>query len=238
MLRAQTVLLWRTAHWAVLVVRNCARSTLPALIRGLKTSPSLSKGFIVLRFLRMRGVLAPAVPHEPNVPSGTFARASGLFEHRYAPHSQEQRETSLRKRLLQLSRLASLRHAQRERKGGIDFDQPDARVKLDEAGRPQGVELRRKNAATSLVEEMMIWANEVVAEHLSRAKFPCVYRVHEAPDLEGLRSSFPSSRSSLGSGRSIPWDSSREANMRSSRRFPHRAGAPRVNSSRLLCCDR
>lgn len=109
----------------------------------------------------------------------------------YAPHSQGQRETSLRKRLRQLSRLASLRHAQRERKGGIDFDQPEARVKLDEAGRPQGVELRRKNAATSLVEEMMIWANEVVAEHLSRAKFPCVYRVHEAPDLEGLAQLVP-----------------------------------------------
>ena len=57
MLRAQTVLLAQTAHWAVLVVRNCARSTLLALIRGLKTSPSLSKGFIALRFLRMRGVL-------------------------------------------------------------------------------------------------------------------------------------------------------------------------------------
>lgn len=109
----------------------------------------------------------------------------------YAPHSQGQRETSLRKRLLQLSRLASLRHAQRERKGGIDFEQPEARVKLDEAGRPQGVELRRKNAATSLVEEMMIWANEVVAEHLSRAKFPCAYRVHEAPDLEGLAQLVP-----------------------------------------------
>lgn len=101
-------------------------------------------------------------------------------------HAQGQRETLIQPRLLQLSRLASLRHAQRERKGGIDFDQPEARVRLDEAGRPQGVELRRKNAATSLVEEMMIWANEVVAEHLSRAKFPCVYRVHEAPDLEGL----------------------------------------------------
>ena len=109
----------------------------------------------------------------------------------HTPHSQEQRETSLRKRLRQLSRLASLRHAQRERKGGIDFDQPEARVKLDEAGRPQGVELRRKNTATSLVEEMMIWANEVVAEHLSWAKFPCVYRVHEAPDLEGLAQLVP-----------------------------------------------
>lgn len=101
-------------------------------------------------------------------------------------HAQGQRETLIQPRLRQLSRLASLRHAQRERKGGIDFDQPEARVRLDEAGGPQGVELRRKNAATSLVEEMMIWANEVVAEHLSRAKFPCVYRVHEAPDLEGL----------------------------------------------------
>ena len=132
-----------------------------------------------------------AVPHEPNVPSGTFARAQDCLSTEYAPHSQEQREISLRKRLLQLSRLASLRHAQRERKGGIDFDQPEARVKLDEAGRPQGVELRRKNTATSLVEEMMIWANEVVAEHLSRAKFPCAYRVHEAPDLEGLAQLVP-----------------------------------------------
>lgn len=106
-------------------------------------------------------------------------------------HAQGQRETLIQPRLRQLSRLASLRHAQRERKGGIDFDQPEARVRLDEAGRLQGVELRRKNAATSLVEEMMIWANEVVAEHLSRAKFPCVYRVHEAPDLEGLAQLVP-----------------------------------------------
>ena len=128
-------------------------------------------------------------PALENSPVGCSRRAELRAEH--APHSQGQRETSLRKRLLQLSRLASLRHAQRERKGGIDFDQPEARVKLDETGRPQGVELRRKNAATSLVEEMMIWANEVVAEHLSRAKFPCVYRVHEAPDLEGLAQLVP-----------------------------------------------
>ena len=124
-------------------------------------------------------------------PRAVPQRSEDCLSTEYAPHSQEQRETSLRKCLRQLARLASLRHAQRERKGGIDFDQPEARVKLDEAGRPQGVELRRKNAATSLVEEMMIWANEVVAEHLSRAKFPCVYRVHEAPDLEGLAQLVP-----------------------------------------------
>ena len=124
-------------------------------------------------------------------PRAVPQRSEDCLSTEYAPHSQGQRETLIQPRLLQLSRLASLRHAQRERKGGIDFDQPEARVKLDEAGRPQGVELRRKNAATSLVEEMMIWANEVVAEHLSRAKFPCVYRVHEAPDLEGLAQLVP-----------------------------------------------
>ncbi len=158
---------------------------------GIEDQPVAVEGLYRATVPENAGCAPRAVPHEPNVPSGTFARAQDCLSTEYAPHSQGQRETSLRKRLRQLSRLASLRHAQRERKGGIDFDQPEARVKLDEAGRPQGVELRRKNAATSLVEEMMIWANEVVAEHLSRAKFPCVYRVHEAPDLEGLAQLVP-----------------------------------------------
>ena len=133
-----------------------------------------------------------AIPENAGrAPRAVPQRSEDCLSTEYAPHSQEQRETSLRKRLRQLSLLASLRHTQRECKGGIDFDQPEARVKLDEAGRPQGVELRRKNAATSLVEEMMIWANEVVAEHLAKAKFPCAYRVHEAPDLEGLAQLVP-----------------------------------------------
>ena len=138
------------------------------------------------------GLYRATVPENARrAPRAVPQRSEDCLSTEYAPHSREQRETLIRPRLRQLSLLASLRHAQRERKGGIDFDQPEARVKLDEAGRPQGVELRRKNTATSLVEEMMIWANEVVAEHLSRAKFPCVYRVHEAPDLEGLAQLVP-----------------------------------------------
>ena len=140
----------------------------------------------------VEGLYRATVPENAGrAPRAVPQRSEDCLSTEHAPHSREQRETSLRKRLRQLSLLASLRHTQRERKGGIDFDQPEARVKLDEAGRPQGVELRRKNTATSLVEEMMIWANEVVAKHLSRAKFPCVYRVHEAPDLEGLAQLVP-----------------------------------------------
>ena len=140
----------------------------------------------------VEGLYRATVPENAGrAPRAVPQRSEDCLSTEYASHSQGQRETLIQPRLRQLARLASLRHAQRERKGGIDFDQPEARVKLDEAGRPQGVELRRKNTATSLVEEMMIWANEVVAEHLSRAKFPCVYRVHEAPDLEGLAQLVP-----------------------------------------------
>ena len=109
----------------------------------------------------------------------------------YAPRSQEQRETSLPSRLRALSRIAQMRRRARERKGGIDFDQPEAKVALDETGKPVRVDLRVKNEATSLVEEMMIWANEVVARHLENAGFPCAYRVHEAPDADGLAALVP-----------------------------------------------
>ena len=132
-----------------------------------------------------------AVPHEPNVPSGTFARAQDCLGTEYAPRSREQREISLQRRLRALSRFARLRHAERERKGGIDFDQPEAKAVLDEAGKPVRIDLRVKNEATSLVEEMMIWANEVVARHLEKAGFPCAYRVHEAPDADGLAALVP-----------------------------------------------
>ncbi len=109
----------------------------------------------------------------------------------YAPRSREQWETSLLPRLRVLSRIAQMRRRARERKGGIDFDQPEAKVALDEAGKPVRVDLRVKNEATSLVEEMMIWANEVVARHLESAGFPCAYRVHEAPDADGLAALVP-----------------------------------------------
>ena len=36
--------------------------------------------------------------------------------------------------------------------------------------------------AHGLIEQLMICANERVAEHLERRKVPTIYRVHERPD--------------------------------------------------------
>lgn len=90
-----------------------------------------------------------------------------------------------------LSQFAKARIAARQVAGGLDFDFPEARVVLDDDGKPLRVDLRRKTEATSLVEEAMILANEVVAQHLSARGFPALYRVHEKPSPDSLAALLP-----------------------------------------------
>lgn len=89
-------------------------------------------------------------------------------------------------RLPGLHRLASALEAQRHERGGMDFDNPEPHVVLDQNGAPTSVTLRVKTAATSLVEQAMIAANEAVALFLLNCHIPSIYRVHEAPDPLGL----------------------------------------------------
>ncbi|MRR13698.1 RNB domain-containing ribonuclease, partial [bacterium] len=46
--------------------------------------------------------------------------------------------------------------------------------------------LRSRTDATNMIEEAMILANEVVAGHMTAAKAPMVYRIHEDPDADAL----------------------------------------------------
>ena len=94
-------------------------------------------------------------------------------------------------RLRSLSAFAKARTAKRRAAGGLDFEFPEARVRLDAQGKPMGVDLRFKNDATSLVEESMIMANEVVATHLREREFPALYRVHEKPSPDSLAALVP-----------------------------------------------
>lgn len=89
-------------------------------------------------------------------------------------------------RLESLHRIARALRARRARAGGIDFDREETKVRLDDQGCSLSVDLRRRNDATSLVEEAMISANEAVARIMRDAGAACIYRVHEAPDSGDL----------------------------------------------------
>lgn len=94
-------------------------------------------------------------------------------------------------RLRALSGIAAKRVARREAAGGLSFDSPEAKVRLDEEGRPVRIDVRRKTEATSLVEEAMIMANEAVAHLLLSRNFPGVFRVHERPSPDAMAGLVP-----------------------------------------------
>lgn len=71
-------------------------------------------------------------------------------------------------------------------RGGLDFETVEAKVRLAEDGTPLEVLIRERTQATNMIEEAMILANEVVAQHMRAAKSPMVYRIHESPDTDAL----------------------------------------------------
>ncbi len=89
--------------------------------------------------------------------------------------------------LLEMGRLAEVLRVKRLARGSIDFDLPEAAVTLDpRTGFPIEISKAERNPAHRLIEEFMLLANEVVAEHCSWLQIPFVYRVHEPPDAERL----------------------------------------------------
>jgi len=76
-----------------------------------------------------------------------------------------------------------IRRARRER-GALDFDLPEAKVVLDDEGRPIDIRRRERKESHRLVEDYMILANEVVASDLEARDLSTMYRVHERPPRE------------------------------------------------------
>ena len=82
-------------------------------------------------------------------------------------------------------RLAALLKLRRIERGSLEFNIPEAQVRLED-DQVAEVALGERNEAHMLVEDFMLAANEAVAESLSRAGRPVLYRIHEYPDLTKL----------------------------------------------------
>ncbi len=85
--------------------------------------------------------------------------------------------------------MAALARAMREKRikrGALDFEFPEAKVVLDEQGRPLEISVSRPGLAESIIEEFMLYCNGVIATHFHRLGVPFIYRVHERPDMEKL----------------------------------------------------
>ena len=85
-----------------------------------------------------------------------------------------------------MNRLREKLRSERFASGSINFDFPEARVKLDDEGHPVAIEERCHGVPEQLIEEFMIAANRVVAEDIYWKNLPFIYRVHDTPDTESM----------------------------------------------------
>ena len=83
--------------------------------------------------------------------------------------------------------LADILQARREKRGSIDFDFPEAKIILDEKGKPIDVKEYERTQANRIIEEFMLAANQTVAEEYFWNELPFVYRTHETPDMEKIQ---------------------------------------------------
>lgn len=72
----------------------------------------------------------------------------------------------------------------RTERGAIEFDAPEAKIIVDDTGKPTDIQLRERGLSERMIESFMLAANEAVAMHFDQAKVPFIYRVHETPDAD------------------------------------------------------
>ncbi|MBS4190382.1 ribonuclease R [Bacillus sp. FJAT-49705] len=89
-----------------------------------------------------------------------------------------------------MGELALILREKRMKRGAIDFDFKEAKVIVDEEGKPSDIVIRERSTAERLIEEFMLAANETVAEHFHWLDVPFIYRIHEDPKEDKLRRFF------------------------------------------------
>ena len=85
-----------------------------------------------------------------------------------------------------MKELSDLLREKRKKRGSIDFDFPESKILLDKDGVPVSIKPYERNAATKLIEDFMLLANETVAQDFYWMELPFVYRTHDYPDPEKI----------------------------------------------------
>ncbi len=129
----------------------------------------------------------------------TYKKVNSILEKNVVPEGYEPYAENLR----EMAELATILRKAKVRRGYINFDIDEAKILVDENCKPTEITVRERGVGENLIEDFMIAANECVATHIYFMNLPFIYRVHEVPKEEKIRS-FLGFVSNLGY--SIPGD--------------------------------
>ena len=97
-----------------------------------------------------------------------------------------QRYDYLLERFSLMKDLCLVLNKKREELGSIDFDLPEPDIILNQEGRIENILKAERNIAHRIIEEFMLSANVVAANHIFNSRVPGIYRIHEEPDPEKI----------------------------------------------------
>lgn len=123
----------------------------------------------------------------------TYKKVNSILEDNIVPEGYEAYVDVLK----MMVELANILRKAKIKRGYIDFGVDEAKILVDENCVPYDVVLRDRGVGENLIEDFMIAANECVATHIYFMNLPFIYRVHEYPKEEKIRS-FLGFVSSLG----------------------------------------
>lgn len=129
----------------------------------------------------------------------TYKKVNSILEKNVVPEGYEPYAETLR----EMAELAKILRNAKVKRGYINFDIDEAKILVDENCKPTEITVRERGVGENLIEDFMIAANECVATHIYFMNLPFIYRVHEVPKEEKIRS-FLAFVSNLGY--SIPGD--------------------------------
>lgn len=92
--------------------------------------------------------------------------------------------------ITRLNKVSKSLREKRIKKGSINFFSPEVVFKLDKNGVPVNIVIKEIRESHNLIEELMLLANQIVAEHVkpkpNKKAIPFVYRIHDLPDKEKI----------------------------------------------------
>ena len=114
----------------------------------------------------------------------TYKKVNSILEKNIVSEGYEEYADSLR----MMADLAQILRKAKENRGYIDFEVDEAKILVNEKCEPTEIVLRDRGVGENLIEDFMIAANECVATHIYFMNLPFIYRVHEVPKEEKIRS--------------------------------------------------
>lgn len=103
----------------------------------------------------------------------TYEEVQQILETQNGPYSGK---------LILMNKLSKKLSQRRKKIGSIDFETSEIKFIFDKNKKPVEILKKQRLDSNRMIEEFMLLANKLIAEHIAKSKKPFIYRIHDKPE--------------------------------------------------------